>query len=314
MATFIRSKVPIWHTPYSKLTTENENAANHEVETSYSHIALNTRAKSRRTRSPRRPRTKSRISENSRDVISEQTTFVSSNENKMSKTESKPIYAGDRDRDVSNCIGISIGVCAVIAGIGGVGAMIMLKALQSYRPDIDGYYMACYPFVFPAFTGVGMAYKRKMGSLTIHFGILLLGMVGGSIFYAFSVLPVYEHRLECVDAVMKGDCQKHVLIYLYIAFGAAGGFFSILGFLVSMCACKQASKNIADRKSNKELQEQSKQQADLEAAKQRKQQAFKSNYTPPAVNGSEKQNGTEKQNGGYDNLALTVDEKVMTKL
>ncbi|ESO93213.1 hypothetical protein LOTGIDRAFT_232674 [Lottia gigantea] len=304
MATLGRSNISIWSVPYIKLTARN--SSEHDVETDYNETALNDRD----TIVSRRPSKRRGTIPTFEDNISISFSYIRRGKMSKSGLRHEPLIEEDRDydKDVSPCIGISIGVCAAIAGLGGIGAIVILKALELYRTDISYLYMSCYPFVFPVITGVAMAYKRKMGSLTLHFGVLIFGMIGGSVFYAFSIFPVYMDKDKCTDVLMEGDCQKTALVYLYVAFGGVGVVFSLFGFLCTLCACCKASKTIASRIEHEETRQQMKQQSELEAKKQMKAAGMKSNYTPTT------NNGTAKQNGGYENLAANLDDKLMTKL
>ncbi|XP_041352160.1 uncharacterized protein LOC121370773 [Gigantopelta aegis] len=162
----------------------------------------------------------------------------------------------DKKKDMGVYITMIVAVLATAASITGASAVIMLRMLGFYRDTIGGYWMSCIPFIFPAVTGVSVAFKRQMIAIALHVPILLMASLSGGVSFGYSISPVFDTSVNCTKHILDGDCEKTSLVYLYTAFGGVACGLSVLGILISSCACQQARRRLQKKADRLELNQQ----------------------------------------------------------
>jgi len=212
------------------------------------------------------------------------------------------IMKEDKKKDVHINIGVFIAALSGISAAAGALATLAILFLSQFRAGLDNFWMCCLPFVFPFITGVAVAYRKQLANVGIHLCLLagVLGMGGAG--YYFSFEPIYLERENCTMVSNdRGNCDKEVLVMMYVYAGGVACGFGVLGLLVSLCACRSGTKKRAVREAERVRE--------MEAAadtKNRKVQKARNNSTIPRPSLVPNSNGTAHKTNGTNGTS-TVD-------
>ncbi|XP_025098872.1 uncharacterized protein LOC112566751 isoform X2 [Pomacea canaliculata] len=143
----------------------------------------------------------------------------------------------DRKKDVAFTPAALIAVVSGVSAATAIGAIVVVRALDYFRRDIDAHWLTCVPFLFPAITGMYVGYKKQFGSLGVHTAVSVMALLLGGLAFSSSVETIFINRENCQSVYDKVSCNKESLAYLYIIFGSATVGTSLLGLGLTLCTC-----------------------------------------------------------------------------
>ncbi|XP_025098871.1 uncharacterized protein LOC112566751 isoform X1 [Pomacea canaliculata] len=153
----------------------------------------------------------------------------------------------DRKKDVAFTPAALIAVVSGVSAATAIGAIVVVRALDYFRRDIDAHWLTCVPFLFPAITGMYVGYKKQFGSLGVHTAVSVMALLLGGLAFSSSVETIFINRENCQSVYDKVSCNKESLAYLYIIFGSATVGTSLLGLGLTLCTCHCALSRISKR-------------------------------------------------------------------
>ncbi|RUS83950.1 hypothetical protein EGW08_008305, partial [Elysia chlorotica] len=160
----------------------------------------------------------------------------------------------DRKKDVNLYAAVAIAVFSGISSASGVLATLSIAFLEGFRKDVELFWLACTPFIFPVVTGVSIAYRKQLASVGMHIALVLLTSSVGGAGYGLTVEYVHFESHNCTSVSADvGDCDREVLVYIYVISGLIASVCAGLGLLLSLCACKSAMKRRARRVQEQEI-------------------------------------------------------------
>ncbi|XP_055889841.1 uncharacterized protein LOC106067385 [Biomphalaria glabrata] len=203
------------------------------------------------------------------------------NQAKLAEEQHQEIKAYDKNRDIQVVLGVTIAIVSALAALAGFIAVYAGGFLETYRKDVSSVWLTVIPFCFPVITGIGVAYRRQMSSIGVHFVLLLATMVAGCIGYGFAIEPVFINRFNCTKVDLShGECHRETIVHLWIVSGGVAIGLSAIGVLLSMLACSCAVKRRAQKTEEKLREEERK----FKEQQEQKKNAFKPTSAPISRN------------------------------
>ncbi|KAH9500069.1 hypothetical protein Btru_076519 [Bulinus truncatus] len=196
---------------------------------------------------------------------------------KIADDQHREIKKYDRNRDIEIVLGVAIAIVSSLAAVAGIIAVYAGGFLETYRKDVSSVWLTVVPFCFPVITGVGVAYRRQMSSVGVHFVLLLATMLAGCIGYGFAIEPVFINRFNCTKVDNShGECHRETIVHLWISAGGVAIGFSALGVILTLLACSFAVKKRALRNEERIREEERK----FKELQEQKKNAFKPTSAP----------------------------------
>lgn len=137
-------------------------------------------------------------------------------------------------KDVPTCNAVLIALTAVLSALCGSTAAILSAQLSHYRkdPPIGGYWMAGLLFVSPGFTGMIVAYKRRVLTLSSHLGAAVISTVLGGVALVYAVMVIYQDT--CTPFPLIGECHKIPLMLLCVSSLIAAGSLCAISLIITI--------------------------------------------------------------------------------
>ncbi|CAI9717944.1 Hypothetical predicted protein [Octopus vulgaris] len=117
-------------------------------------------------------------------------------------------------KDVRLCHALFIGITSSLAAFFGAVSAILIAQLSYYRkePEIGAHWVAGLLFVSPGITGLILAYKQRVLTLTSHIGVSAVSFVLGCFSTYYSVMVIYQ--TSCKPYPSFGECHKYSLMII----------------------------------------------------------------------------------------------------